>query len=79
MIPIKWLEIESSKIRRVKCEPNVHDLRGDVLIEFNEGKIYRYRDVPLHKVERMVHCSDPGSFFYTHIRNEYVNNREEIE
>jgi hypothetical protein len=79
VIPLQWLDIEGSKIKRVKVEPNVHDLRGDVLIEFNEGKVYRYKDVPLHKVERLVHSSDPGSYFYGHIRDAYKNEKEGVK
>lgn len=64
------------KIRKVKFVPNKHDLRGDVLVEFNEGKVYRYKDVPQHKVERLVHSSSPGEYFYGSIRGEYEAVRE---
>lgn len=75
MIPLNWTELESSRIRKVKFEPNVHDERGDVLVEFNEGKVYRYKDVPTHKVERLVHSSSPGDYFHGHIRGQHEAER----
>lgn len=71
MIPTEWLSLESERIRKVKFVPNLHDQRGDVLVEFNEGKVYRYKDVPAHKVERMVHSSSPGEYFHGNIRGEH--------
>jgi KTSC domain-containing protein len=71
LIPTEWLKLESDRIKRVKYVPNVHDERGDVLVEFNEGKVYRYADVPSHMVERMVHSSSPGEYFHNKIRSEY--------
>lgn len=78
MIPTDdWCPLECSSLRRVKVEPNVHDNRGDLLVEFNEGKVYRYKDVPLAKVEKLVHHSDPGRFFHGHIRTVHEGAREE--
>lgn len=68
MIPREWLKLESNIINKVKFIPNKHDLRGDVLIEFNEGKVYRYRDVPARKVENMIYSSSSGTYFHNNIR-----------
>jgi hypothetical protein len=68
MIPTDWLSLDSSGISKVKFVPNRHDLRGDILIEFNEGKIYRYKDVQAHKVEHMVHSSSPNTYFHNNIK-----------
>lgn len=76
MIPTEWLELESDRVRKVKFVPNPHDQRGDVLVEFIEGKVYRYKDVPSNKVERMVHASDPGGYFHGHIRGYYETMKE---
>lgn len=75
MIPLDWHPVESSHINRVKFEPNKHDDRGDLLVEFNEGKIFRYKDVPKHKVENMVHHSSSGSYFRGNIRGEHPSER----
>lgn len=76
MLPLDWLNMEdSSRMRRVKYEPNKFDARGDLLVEFNEGKVYRYKDVPMHKVERMVHNSSPGTYFHGYIRGEHAAER----
>jgi hypothetical protein len=67
MIPLDWTKLDSSNISKVKFIPNRHDLRGDVLIEFNTGKVYRYRDVPAHKCENMVHASSAYKSFKDNI------------
>lgn len=76
MIPLTWTNLASSKISRVKFEPNKHDLRGDLLVEFNEGKVYRYKDVPANTVERLVHASSPGKYFDDNVRSTYTMTRE---
>lgn len=71
MIPYNWTQISSDKISKVKYLPNEHDLRGDMLVEFRTGKVYKFSDVPQHKVERMVHASSPGTYFAENIRGEH--------
>lgn len=78
MIPHDWTNIESSHINRVKFEKNKHDERGDILVEFNEGKVFRYKDVPMHKAESMVHHSSPGTYFRENIRGEHSSEREDV-
>lgn len=77
MIPYDWTKIDSSRIRRAKFVPNQHDARGDLIVEFNEGKIHRFKDVPAHKVECMVHNSSPGDYFHKEIRGDYKSVRED--
>lgn len=77
MIPIEWCPINCASIRQIKAEPNVHDERGDLLIEFNEGRVYRYKDVPFVHIENLVHHPDPGRYFHSKIRNVYEGEREE--
>ncbi len=69
MVPLEWIKLDSNIVRKIKFVPNKHDLRGDVLIEFNEGRVYRYRDVPANKVENMVHSSSSGAYFNNHIKS----------
>lgn len=76
MIPYEWLPLESSKINKVKFIQNPHDDRGDLLVEFNEGRVYRYKDVPKHKVENMVHSSSSGNYFHNNIREIHEGVRE---
>ena len=76
MLPIDWTKLESEKINQVKFIPNRHDLRGDVMIEFNTGKVYKYRDVPAHKVESMVHASSAGSYFHDNIKPYHAGEKE---
>lgn len=71
MIPFNWTNLESTKIKRAKFAPNTHDERGDLLVEFSEGKVYRYKDVPVQHVEDLVHSSSPGSYFHNKIRGVY--------
>jgi len=68
LVPSEWMNIESDTIGRVKFVPNKYDLRGDCLVEFRTGKVYKYRDVPAHKVENLVHSSSSGEYFHNNIK-----------
>ena len=71
LLPFNWTKLKSGIISEVKFVPNKHDLRGDVVIRFNEGKVYKYQDVPRVYVEKMVHSKDPGDYFEDWIRPYY--------
>lgn len=75
MVPHDWLNIESSHIRKVKFVQNKHDLRGDMHVEFNTGKMYKFKDIPAITIEKMVHSSSPGTYFMGKIRGEYESER----
>lgn len=79
MIPLRWLKIKSGKISKIKVRPNVHDLRGNVMVEFNEGKVYNYKDVPLIKVERMLDSNDPYGYFVGNIRGVHDHERVQVK
>lgn len=79
MIPMDWLTLDSGTISKTKFVPNRHDMRGDVLIEFNTGKVFKYKDVPAHKVESMVHSSSAGTYFHNNIKPYHTGEREENE
>lgn len=76
MIPLNWTNLDSGTVGKIKFVPNRNDLRGDVLIEFNTGKVFRYRDVPAHKVESMVHSSSSGTYFHNNIKPYHAGERE---
>ena len=71
LLPLDWTKIGSSRIRRAKYVPNKHDLRGNLVVEFNEGKVYTFKDVPQNKVEKMIHHSSPGCYFNSDIRGHH--------
>lgn len=75
MIPYDWLTIEDSHIKRVKFVQNKFDLRGDVHVEFDTGKMYKFKDVPGVRVEAMIHSSRPGKYLVKNIRGEYSSEK----
>lgn len=78
LLPYDWLKLKGSKISKVKFVPNKYDLRGDILIQFNGGAVYKYSDVPEIKAEKLVHSPDPGAYFEDHIRPYFKLQKENI-
>lgn len=79
MIPHDWTPLESTKIAKVKFDQNPHDARGDLHVEFKSGHVYTYKDVPMHKVEKLVHSSSSGSYFHNFIRDEHDAVKQEVQ
>lgn len=49
-----------------------YDVTKQILeIEFNNGDVYRYFDVPDYEYERLMGASSHGKYFSAHIKNEY--------
>ncbi len=76
MVPKDWVKLESSNISKVKFEQNKHDDCGNLFIEFNEGKVYKYPDVLAKKAEGLVHASSAHDYFRNHIRPYHKGVRE---
>ena len=78
MVPYDWLRIESAVISKVKYVPDAKAEKNGVVyispelhIEYASGKVYKFKDVPRNKVEKMMHHSSSGSYFLKEIRGEY--------
>lgn len=78
MVPYDWLKIDSAVIHKVKYVPDAKAEKNGIVyispelhIEYPSGKVYKFKDVPRIKVERMMHSSSSGSYFLKEIRGEY--------
>lgn len=78
MIPLDWIKIDSTHIAKVKYDPIDRDEKNGVSflspslhVEFKTGKKYKFKDIPQHKVESLVHHTSPGSYFGDHIRGHH--------
>ncbi len=59
--------VSSSNIASVGYDAGTSTLQ----IEFNNGTIYDYYDVPEHTYTDLIDASSVGSFFHANIRNTY--------
>lgn len=57
--------VSSSNLASVGYEPETFTLQ----IEFNNGTIYEYYDVPEETYVNLINAGSVGSFFYANIRN----------
>lgn len=59
--------VSSSNIRSIGYDPKSQILE----VEFLNGGIYQYHDVPESVYERLMSASSKGRFFTDHIRGKY--------
>ena len=59
-----WDSVTSSLLRSVGCDPDQRLLK----IELQDGKVYRYTDVPEQTYERVMDADSLGRYFNQHIR-----------
>lgn len=59
------MDIQSSTIRSVKYEGS------DMIIEFVNGRVYRYIGVPAETFAEFLGADSKGRFFHTRIKNCY--------
>lgn len=62
-----WIRLDSKGLSRISYD---HDARM-LYIEFSDGKIFQYHDVPSHLYENFISSDDPGRFYNTQIRRNY--------
>lgn len=60
-------KVSSSMINSVDYNPSTEELE----VEFNNGSVYRYYDVPSEVHEKLMSAASHGKFFWTNIRNDY--------
>lgn len=64
-------EVTSSNLKSVG-----YDKKNQVLeIEFQNGRVYRYRGVPPEEHEELLKAPSLGSYFIANIRDEYEYER----
>lgn len=68
---MKRTAVESSIIKSIG-----YDLRGGVMeVEFTDGSIYQYEDVPSEAYKGILEASSVGSFFNTRIKGRFGHHR----
>jgi hypothetical protein len=60
-----WIKVDSSNVAAIKRDG------GDMLVKFNKGAVYRYRDVPPAVTTAMAQSASVGKFFHSDIKNKY--------
>jgi hypothetical protein len=63
--------VSSSNLVSVGYEPGSETLE----IEFNNGRIYQYYNVPQIVFDMLMTASSPGTFFKTNIRDSFACSR----
>lgn len=64
---MKRTEVESSNIKSVG-----YNKKGKILeVEFKNGSIYHYRNVPVKSVQDFLEAPSIGKFFSANIRNSF--------
>jgi len=59
--------VSSSHLTSVGYEPNSSTLE----IEFHNGAVYQYFDVPEYEWQALMHAGSHGTYFSAHIRDVY--------
>jgi len=59
--------VTSSNIASVRYDPGTMTLE----IEFKNGSVYQYFDVPEAVYQEFMHASSKGNFLHTNIKNNY--------
>jgi len=68
----EWHDVKSSNIQAVSYDPESKDLK----IRFRSGE-YRYEEVPIDVVTKMVESESIGKAFYSYVRDQFET--EKIE
>jgi hypothetical protein len=61
------IPVNSSQLQSVGYEPSTNTLE----VEFTDGAIYQYAQVPLHIYEELISADSKGNFFHDYIRPQY--------
>jgi lysyl-tRNA synthetase class 2 len=84
MNQIEMKNVHSSQITSIGYDQDLEVL----YVEFRNSNVYRYMDVPKEIYEQFMNNDSVGSYFHTHIKDEYEyeklnmlvnNNRLELE
>jgi hypothetical protein len=64
---ITMVSVESSQLQSAGYDENLQDL----YIEFKNGTVYRYYDVPQTTFHQLEKADSPGSYFAVHIKGKF--------
>jgi len=62
---IPWEKLDASNVNKVRF------LGGEMDVEFHDGSVYTYFDVPLRIFARLKVADMPGKYFFESIRDIY--------
>lgn len=68
---MKRTAVSSSNLISVGYDPNSKTLE----VEFREGRLYRYDQVPQRAYDDLMNAQSKGSHFHRHIRDNYSTTR----
>ncbi len=66
---IETAAIASSSMSRV----SYHFGKSVLQVEFHDGSVYRYFDVPIHAYRELLQADSKGTHFNHHIRNAFTH------
>jgi len=64
---MKLVNVESSMIGAVGYEPETQELE----VAFNNGRVYRYSEVPQEEYEELLSCESKGQYMRANIIDVY--------
>lgn len=64
-LPKRMFQVESTVVKEFGY------LNGNLFIRFHDGSLYQYSDVPETMVMQIMQAESVGTFFNTHIKNEF--------
>lgn len=67
MKEIDMKNLTSSQIKSVGYDIDL----GDMYVEFHNGKVYKYVDVPEWTYNAFLRAESPGRFFHAEIKNHF--------
>ena len=76
MKQIEMKNLSSSQIKSIGYDIDL----GDMYVEFHNGKVYKYVNVPEWTYNAFLKADSPGKFFHSEIKNhfDYENVRSEV-
>ena len=71
VMPKSSMKVDSSNIQDVSYDQN----SGTMVVTFNNGSTYQYRDVPIGVYQRLIDAPSKGSYFAEYIRHSFQGSR----
>lgn len=60
--------VQSSNLASVGYEPSAYTME----IEFKDGRVYQYFDVPQNVYQDLIGAPSPGQYFHQYVRGTYA-------
>lgn len=64
---MEWITLSSTNLSRVRYEETTQTLE----IEFQDGRIYQYFDVPIQIYEGLLSAESHGIYFHAIVKGQY--------